>query len=110
METKVNKNEDDGNSDVQRRRLKNFQEHYLLTQEEAQSAVTLMDTYLSRGYTKEIVAIALKNDIRVTRQIVRLVKLGKTKNLFLFGCLIEIASENKAKDVVTSGKIKKNLS
>ena len=110
MKTKVNKNGNDDDSSVYRRRVQYFQHNYQLTEEEAASAIALLDAYLPHGYTRIIVQLAKEQGVIITKQVVRLVKLGKTNNPLLFHLLLEFASEQKASELDVRGKIKKNLS
>ncbi len=109
METNLNKKQKQKDSHSYNKRLKTFQTNYNLTKEEAISAITLLDEYLPYGYTQGIVLMASKNKMNVTKQVVRLVKFGKTKNTILFNYLIKFASENKANEMTVRRKIKDGL-
>lgn len=110
MKTKVNKKKDDEKAHVYNRRVQDFMSHYDLTSQESEVAIALLDGHLPHGYSEEIVTLAMQNDLRVTKQVVRLVKLGKTKNPVLFKLLLEFASQNKAREEDVTGQIKAHLS
>ncbi len=84
--------------------------HYDLTAEEAGLATALMDDYLYRGYSEEIRNRAAASGHSVTQQVVRLVKLGRTKNPIVFHLLLIYAAENKTATEDVQDKIKEQLS
>tara|TARA_R100000963_G_C4592365_1_gene69098 strand:+ start:76 stop:417 length:342 start_codon:yes stop_codon:yes gene_type:complete len=100
-QSRTNINENITLYDVQmhKERIDAFCNNYSLTEEEALSAIELLDGYLGYGYAQEIVSLALKNEIQVSRQVVRKVKLGHTKNPKIFNLLLEYAAEEKAEGV-----------
>jgi len=91
-------------------RLENFKKYYNLSKEEATSAMNLLDHHLPHGYSEDIVALALRNQVNVSSQSVRLIKGGHYKNTKVFEFIIEFAAERKANELAAHSSIKKNLS
>ncbi len=94
--------------DVQlhKERINAFVRNYNLSEEEAISAIELMDSQLKRGYTKQVVSLARKKKMLISRQTVRLVKMGHNNNQKLFKYLLELAAELKANEVAARKTLK----
>lgn len=90
-------------------RIKAFCEFYLLTEEEARSAIELLDENLGYGYTSEVLSLALRNEVQITAQSIRLIKNGAYKNERVFKFLLEVAADNKADGVAARLEIKEKL-
>ena len=94
---------------MHKERVEAFCKNYGFTEEEAISAIELLDRYLGYGYTHEIVSLAMRNEMQVSRQTVRLVKLGHTKNPKLFNLLLDFAVEAQAEGVAARQTIKESI-
>jgi len=91
-------------------RIENFKKYYNLTAEEAESAIELLDEHLPHGYTEDVVALALRNEVNVSSNSVRLIKGGHYKNTKIFDYILEFAAESKANEIAAHKSIKKTLS
>ncbi len=109
FETNINEKSTPIDVQLHKERIEAFIANYNLTEEEAISAIILLDENLKRNYTYEIVRLALQNEMQVSRQTVRLVKMGHTNNLKLFNYLIEFAAEVKANGVAARKTLKENV-
>lgn len=109
MKTNLAKNIISMNVHSHNNRVAAFCEYYNLTEEEAKSAVELLDEYLGYGYTAEVLVLALRDKMDVSSQSIRLIKSGAYKNELVFQYLIEVAADNKANGVAAQSKIKQKL-
>ena len=109
METNVAKNNKQIDVQIHNARVLSFCEYYGLTEEEAISAIDLLDNHLRYGYTSEVIMLALRDKIQLTSQSIRLIKTGAYKNETVFKYLLEVAAENKADGVAAQRTIKEKL-
>ena len=91
-------------------RIESFKKNYNLSEEEAKSAIELLDNFLPHGYSEQIIVLALRNKENITANSVRLIKAGNYKNARVFKYLIEFAAEKKAIELAAHVDIKKTIS
>lgn len=110
LETNIPQKTEPKNMHSHNVRIKNFKKYYKLTQEEAISAIELLDEYLPHGYSEDIVAMAFQNKINITSQSVRSIKGGHYKNTTVFNYILNFAAEKKANEIAAHNSFKKILS
>lgn len=109
MKTNLKKNIEQMDMRLHNSRIKAYREFYFLTEEEAISAIDLLDNNLGYGYTGDVIALALRNEVLISEQSIRLIKNGAYKNENVFNFLLEIAADNKAEGVAARQQIKQKL-
>lgn len=88
-------------------RMNSFIEFYNLTAKEANAAINLLDKNLKRGYTLQ--ALEHFGTEKTTRQVIRLVKTGSTRNPEIFNFLLDLAIQKESSAVAAQKEIKEKL-
>lgn len=108
MGTNLNKKNKQNIVHVHKARVKSLCEFYDLTEDEALAAINMLDENLKYGYTKEVMA-ELEENKNISKQVIRHVKAGTTKNPLLFNFLLDFAIKCKFGVVAAQKGIKEKL-
>jgi hypothetical protein len=113
LKTKVNNKKQSKVVHSHNERIDIYQSFYNLTREEAESALILLEENLpskgTKGYTEQIIAMATRDSLNVSSQVIRLVKMGVTKNPTIFNYLLNFAADKKVQAEAAARKLKETL-